>query len=210
MNKDEKEAREQEIGEFPNNDHGPTTPPPLLCIIILQLATILEGLQPLHPQDLDLTSFDAFPLPSPAITSSAQRQQSPEVFNSSRNHPFQEESKLIFRIHQRFRLWEIYLNNETINIYSDARCWKNVQSNNNSSVFNKREGPENLLYLLIGRNKYIPSLKYILIFLQTISNQVFNDFLVDIKSKAQECDFGELFNFMFCDRIVVGIGDNNI
>ncbi|UYV78570.1 hypothetical protein LAZ67_16002032 [Cordylochernes scorpioides] len=89
MNKDEKEVQEQEIGEFPNNDHGPTTPPPLLDIIILQLATILEGLQPLHPRDLDLTAFDAFPLPSPAITSYAQRQQSPEVFNSSRNHPFQ-------------------------------------------------------------------------------------------------------------------------
>ncbi|UYV83343.1 hypothetical protein LAZ67_23000652, partial [Cordylochernes scorpioides] len=89
MNKDEKEAREQEIGEFPNNDHGPTTPPPLLGIIILQLATILERLQPLHPQDLDLTAFDVFSLPSPAITSYAQRQQSPEVFNSSRNHPFQ-------------------------------------------------------------------------------------------------------------------------
>ncbi|UYV72536.1 RpL40 [Cordylochernes scorpioides] len=90
MNKDEKEAREQEIGEFPNNDHGPTTPPPLLYIIILQLTTILEGLQPLHPRDLDLTAFDVFSLPSPAITSSAQRQQSPEVFNSSRNNPFQE------------------------------------------------------------------------------------------------------------------------
>ncbi|UYV60685.1 hypothetical protein LAZ67_1001894 [Cordylochernes scorpioides] len=81
---------EQEIGEFPNNDHGPTTPPPHLGTIILQLATILARRQPLHPQDLDLTSFDAFPLPSPAITSSAQRQQSSEVFNSSRNHPFQE------------------------------------------------------------------------------------------------------------------------
>ncbi|UYV75569.1 CDK12 [Cordylochernes scorpioides] len=71
--------REQEIGEFPNNDHGPTTPPPHLGTIILQLTTILEGLQPLHPRDLDLTSFDAFSLLSPAITSSAQRQQSPEV-----------------------------------------------------------------------------------------------------------------------------------
>ncbi|UYV83849.1 hypothetical protein LAZ67_X000408 [Cordylochernes scorpioides] len=58
MNKDEKEAREQEIGELPNNDHRPTTPPPHLGTIILQLATILERLQPLHPQDLDLTSFD--------------------------------------------------------------------------------------------------------------------------------------------------------
>ncbi|UYV71232.1 hypothetical protein LAZ67_8002310 [Cordylochernes scorpioides] len=89
MNKDEKEAQEQEIGEFPNNDHGPTTPPPHLGTIILQLATILEGLQPLHPRDLDLTSFDVFSLPSLAITSSAQSQQSPEVLNSSRNHPFQ-------------------------------------------------------------------------------------------------------------------------
>ncbi|UYV80809.1 hypothetical protein LAZ67_19001839 [Cordylochernes scorpioides] len=88
MNKDENEAREQEIGEFPENDHGSTTPH--LGTIILLLATILERLQPLHPQYLDLTSFDTFSLPSPAITSSAQRQQSPEVFNSSRNHPFQD------------------------------------------------------------------------------------------------------------------------
>ncbi|UYV82733.1 hypothetical protein LAZ67_22000691 [Cordylochernes scorpioides] len=50
--------REQEIGELPNNDHGPTTPPPHLGTIILQLATILERLQPLHPRDLDLTAFD--------------------------------------------------------------------------------------------------------------------------------------------------------
>ncbi|UYV61152.1 RAB37 [Cordylochernes scorpioides] len=89
MNKDEKEAREQEIGEFPNGNHGPTAPPPHLGAIILLMATILERLQLLHPQALDLTSFDVFPLPSPAITSSAQRQQSPEVFNSSRSHPFQ-------------------------------------------------------------------------------------------------------------------------
>ncbi|UYV66864.1 hypothetical protein LAZ67_4003148 [Cordylochernes scorpioides] len=89
MNKDEKEVREQEIGEFPNNDHGPTTLPPHLDTIILQMATILEEMQPLHPRDLDLTSFDVFSIPSPTITSSAQRQQSPEVFNSSRNHPFQ-------------------------------------------------------------------------------------------------------------------------
>ncbi|UYV83430.1 K02A2.6-like [Cordylochernes scorpioides] len=93
MNEDEKEAREQEIGEFPNNDHGPTTPPPHLGTIIFQLATILARLQPLHPQNLDLTAFNAFPLPSPAITSYAQSQQSPEVFNSSRNHPFQDESR---------------------------------------------------------------------------------------------------------------------
>ncbi|UYV64799.1 hypothetical protein LAZ67_3002023 [Cordylochernes scorpioides] len=58
MNQDDKEARVQEIGEFPNNDHGPTTPPPHLGTIILQLATILERLQPLHPRDLDLAAFD--------------------------------------------------------------------------------------------------------------------------------------------------------
>ncbi|UYV60860.1 hypothetical protein LAZ67_1002628 [Cordylochernes scorpioides] len=58
MNQDDKEARVQEIGEFPNNDHGPTTPPPHLGTIILQLATILEILQPLHPRDLDLPTFD--------------------------------------------------------------------------------------------------------------------------------------------------------
>ncbi|UYV70056.1 hypothetical protein LAZ67_7001644 [Cordylochernes scorpioides] len=60
MNKDEKEAREQEIGEFPNKDHGPTTPPPNLGTIILQLATILERLQPLHLRDLDLDAFDEY------------------------------------------------------------------------------------------------------------------------------------------------------
>ncbi|UYV75278.1 hypothetical protein LAZ67_12003258, partial [Cordylochernes scorpioides] len=58
MNQDDKEARMQEIGEFPNNDHGPTTPPPHLGTITLQLATILERLQPLHPRDLDLPAFD--------------------------------------------------------------------------------------------------------------------------------------------------------
>ncbi|UYV82478.1 hypothetical protein LAZ67_21002387 [Cordylochernes scorpioides] len=58
MNQDDKEARVQEIGEFPNNDHGPTTSPPHLSTIILQLATILERLQPLHPRDLDLPAFD--------------------------------------------------------------------------------------------------------------------------------------------------------
>ncbi|UYV71471.1 hypothetical protein LAZ67_8003417 [Cordylochernes scorpioides] len=58
INKDEKETREQEIGEFPNNDHGPTTPPSHLGTIILQLATVLERLQPLHPRDLDLPAFD--------------------------------------------------------------------------------------------------------------------------------------------------------
>ncbi|UYV73995.1 hypothetical protein LAZ67_11001761 [Cordylochernes scorpioides] len=92
MNKDEGEARKQEIGEFPNNDHRPKTLPPHLGTIILQLAIILERLQPLHPQDLDLNAFDVFSLPSPAITSSAQHQQSPEVFNSSRN-PFQDKQK---------------------------------------------------------------------------------------------------------------------
>ncbi|UYV79914.1 hypothetical protein LAZ67_18001034 [Cordylochernes scorpioides] len=58
MNQDDKEARVQEIGEFPNSDHGPTTPPPHLGTIILQLATILERLQPLHPRDLDPPAFD--------------------------------------------------------------------------------------------------------------------------------------------------------
>ncbi|UYV63131.1 hypothetical protein LAZ67_2003235 [Cordylochernes scorpioides] len=58
MNKDEKEAREQEIAELTNNDHGPTTPPRHLGNIILQLATILERLQPLHPRDLDIAAFD--------------------------------------------------------------------------------------------------------------------------------------------------------
>ncbi|UYV69956.1 hypothetical protein LAZ67_7001321 [Cordylochernes scorpioides] len=61
MNQDDKEARVQEIGEFPNNDHGPTTSPPHLSTIILQLATILERLQPLHPRDLDLPAFDENP-----------------------------------------------------------------------------------------------------------------------------------------------------
>ncbi|UYV81116.1 hypothetical protein LAZ67_20000090 [Cordylochernes scorpioides] len=58
MNQDDKEARVQEIGEFPNNDHGPTTSPPHFSTIILQLATILERLQPLHPRDLELPAFD--------------------------------------------------------------------------------------------------------------------------------------------------------